>query len=566
MSQGARPADKQAQESPEVIVRQAIQSKKSDTNKKHPSNDAAMDNGMLIEFESSSNSSNERRILSPQMRVDKHLGSATDSMDYSMFTTLPTSPWLNERVREIPYVNQPSLSSMRPTGSSRTGMALGPFSLPTFHELPSKPVALELITDALKSFNTFFPIFDESDFMHKFHDQYLDSSPGNPSWWACINLVLALAHRFRSMRTYDTGYESTQAFGHIHNALAVVAELNIMHSNLAAVQALVGLAIVLQGTANPHPASVLTAAAIRLAQALGLHRQIPHDSLPKNEIEQGRRVFWHAYLLDKDISLRMRQPFAQDDEDMDAELPSDNLFQPPSLGGSNTTDLFRSRIGLAVIQGQVYKRLYSVQAARQSEIQRQEVAQELNSIIGYWKSGVDIDIEDGPMAPLQAPLKIEVLHLLILRFTYVSCLVMIDVHTPDTTNLLLDVSQMHGTYSIFERACVTESRKAAQLIHLIPHGDYAIVWLLLQSFFNIVETLLKNVEEYPASPQALPDLNLVKPFLKLINVLASEEKTCYRSEEAKRMRKSSNELWSRASEAVQSMDMEFEPDGLFQVS
>ncbi|KAM0544849.1 hypothetical protein ACHAPJ_011594 [Fusarium lateritium] len=525
-----------------------------------------MEHGMFIEFDASNTSSSERRVLSPRLTVDRRLLESTDGTDYSMFTTLPTSPWLGERVREIPYVSQPSLSSMRPTGASRTGMALGPFSLPTFHELPPKSFAFELVTDALESFNAFFPIFDESDFMQRFHTHYSESSPGNPSWWACINLVLALAHRFRSMRTFDTAYESAQAIGYIHNALAVVAELNVMHSNLAAAQALLGLAIVLQGTANPHPASVLTAGAIRLAQALGLHRQVPHESLPEDQIEQGRRVFWLAYLLDKDISLRMRQPFAQDDEDMDAELPPGNPLQLPFLDGSCTTDLFKSRIGLAVIQGQIYKRLYSIQAARQSQIQRQEVAQELNSILGYWKSGVDIDIEDSPMAPLQAPLVTEILHLLILRFTYVNCLVMIDRHTPDDNNLLLDdASQMHGAYTIFERTCVTESRKAARLMHLIPQGDYAIVWLLLQSFFNIAETLLKNVERLPSSPQALSDLHLVEPFLKLLNVLAAEERECYRSEEAKSMRKSCGELWSRASEAVRSMNMEFESEGLFQV-
>lgn len=408
----------------------------------------------------------------------------TDGVDFSMFTTLPTSPWLGEGVVEMPYISQPSLSTSRLTATAETGIARGPFSLPMFHELPAKAFALELVTDALGSFNAFFPLFNELHFMNQFHTQYLGSSPGNPGWWACINVVLALAHRFRSMRNYDVAYESAQACGYMQNALAVVAELNIMHSNLAAVQALVGMAIVLQGTANPHPASVLTAAAIRLAQSMGLHRRVPYDSLPQHQIEQGRRVFWLAYILDKDISLRMRQPFAQDDEDMDAEMPSGDTLRLPCLDGSYTTDPFKTRIGLAVIQGQTYKRIYSVQAARQSEAQRQEVAQELSSILSYWRSSVDIDIEDGPMAPLQAPLTTESIHLLVLRFTYVNCLVMIDSHMPHANSSFLnDILPMRGASLVFERPCVIESRKAARLMHLIPHGDYAIAWY--EAFFSI---------------------------------------------------------------------------------
>jgi hypothetical protein len=457
----------------ERLLQQALQSKGTGGNEERLSLDEVGNHVMLMEIESSSTSSSEQYGLSSRTAATKDPGLSNDGMDFSKFTLLPTTPWA-ERVGEMPHANIPSLSSMRPTNISTTEMIRQPLSLPTFHQLPSKGFALELITDGLKSFNSFFPIFDETELLQKFHARYLDSTPSDPCWWSCINVFLAIAHRFRSMRTYDRAYETKQACGYIHNALAVVAELNVMHSNLEAVQSLVGLAIVLQGTANPHPASVLTAAAIRLAQTLRLHRETPYDCLPKDQVEQGRRVFWLAYILDKDISLRMKQPFAQDDEDMDAILPSGNTLQLPSFDGLSTTDLFKSRIGLAVIQGQVYKKLYSVQATRKPEAQRHEVARELNSILSYWKSSVDIDFEDRAYVPLQPPLTTEIMHSLVQRFTYINCLVMINIHVPEMDSFLIeDSSQM---YSTFEQAYITESRKAARLIHLVPHGDYAVVW------------------------------------------------------------------------------------------
>lgn len=80
--------------------------------------------------------------------------------------------------------------------------------------------------------------------------------------------------------------------------------------------------------------------------------------------------------------------------------------------------------------------------------------------------------------------------------------------------------------------------------------------LLLQSFSNIAETLLKNAERYPASPQAITDLELVKPFLGLFEILETE-KACYRSEEVRKIRRSCGELWDRATEAIRLMNIEF---------
>ncbi|KAF4464532.1 fungal specific transcription factor domain-containing [Fusarium albosuccineum] len=481
--------------------------------------------------------------------------------DTSTLTGLPPPPWYSEIQQpsgETMQIHDPMTSPLRPS-AFKVGMALGPYSLPTFKDLPPKSVALELVMETFKSINDFFPLFDEQDFLQKFNSHYLNSSPSNPEWWACINVVLCMAHRFRSMRMLETEVESAQACGYIHNALAVVAELNILHNNLSAVQALIGMALVLQGTPNPHPASVLIAAAIRLAQSMGLHRKAEDNALTEAEREQRRRVFWIAYFLDKDISLRMGTPFAQDDDDMDAELPTGSLTKLPfnNNGGPCTIDFFKSRIGLAVIQGQVYKRLYSVQATRQTEAQRSAVAQELHCILSYWRDGVDIDFEDDPTTPVRAPLSVDLLHLFCLRFMYVHCLVKIDRQLAEGEQLLApEGCVMRGVLSGSERVSVIESRKAVRLIHMTPYGDYACVWILLHPFFASVTTLLEHVISYPTSPHAQSDIQIVKPYIRLLEVLASEKRTCYKSVESKRMHQACTELVGRAEQATQWIDQQ----------
>ena len=54
------------------------------------------------------------------------------------------------------------------------------------------------------------------------------------------------------------------------------------------------------GTPNPQPSFFLVAAAIRLANSIGLHKRGSGFNLNSVEIEQRKRVFWIAYILDKE--------------------------------------------------------------------------------------------------------------------------------------------------------------------------------------------------------------------------------------------------------------------------
>ncbi|KAK1842397.1 fungal specific transcription factor [Colletotrichum chrysophilum] len=193
-------------------------------------------------------------------------------------------------------------------------------SLPAHGQLPSKAVALELVQETFNNYNRFLPLFDEEDFLREFHLKYSTSNPEDASWWACLNVVLSIAHRLRGLRTSNPAHENNLAGVYMKNALSVVSELNV--ASISAVQALVGMACILQGTPNPEPASMLVAAALRLAQALDLHREASDPSLTEKQAEIRRRVFWKVYVLDKDISLRTCRPFSQDDDDMDVRLPS----------------------------------------------------------------------------------------------------------------------------------------------------------------------------------------------------------------------------------------------------
>ncbi|TFB01689.1 hypothetical protein CCMA1212_006299 [Trichoderma ghanense] len=431
---------------------------------------------------------------------------------------------------------------------------LRPATLPARQPLPTKAVALELIEEMFSNYNRFLPLFDEDDFLREFHLKYESSNPRDAGWWACLNVVLSIAHRLRSIHAADPTKDHILAFGHVQNALSVVSELNVSERSLSAVQALAGMACILQGTPDPAPAAMLVAAALRLAQAMNLHRECSSPGLTESEAEKRRRVFWKVYILDKDISLRTGRPFGQDDDEMDVRLPSNASLEEGNL------DLFNRRIGLALVQGQVYKQLYSVRASRQTATQRAIAAQELSSLLSYWKSSAQLELPEDSIILSGLPLSGEMIHKVVLRLTYIHCLTMIDRHLPPTAQ-----SSSDQQLSRFEPAslsppgslCVAESRKAIRLVEAIPQGDCSCVWMLLHAFFAAASSMLHNLTQNPMSPDAISDLDLVKPFLRLLETLARDPSTLSQSEELVRMRRTCNSLNLEAKEAVELFSSRF---------
>lgn len=64
----------------------------------------------------------------------------------------------------------------------------------------------------------------------------------------------------------------------------------------------------MQGTPNPQPGFFLLAAAVRLAHSIGLHKRGSDFNLNDVETEQRKRVFWIAYIMDKEYADSFPRP------------------------------------------------------------------------------------------------------------------------------------------------------------------------------------------------------------------------------------------------------------------
>jgi predicted CopG family antitoxin len=418
--------------------------------------------------------------------------------------------------------------------------------------LPSKQEAIILVNKAFEGFNMAFPIFDEASATAMLN--YPDGGHPDPSHWACLNVVLALAHRFRSMRMMNNTNDDRDAWGYLQNALAVAPELTLLQPKLASVQALLGMAIVIQGSPNPRPFGTLISQAIRIAQSLGLHRKNRDPNLTPREVEQRKRVFWVAYYIDKEHCLKTGQPPAQDDDEMDVEMPSEMLDNTIQFGDSPEVNYFNFRVKLSLIQGQVYKRLISVKAEKQSVTRRMVEVKRLEGMLAVWRASIPIDFCEAYHVPGRGtPMIPPIIHKVILRITYFATLNTIHRFSIPIEQWRSDLQQVRDPNISNKHAppppsiCVEEARNAITLMHVTPKGDYACIWVILHVFVSATNLLLENILSNPTQRRAPSDLKLIEPLLGLLFALAKDGK----NDEVVSMYQTCGEMFEKTSRVVQ---------------
>ena len=222
---------------------------------------------------------------------------------------------------------------------------------------------MHLIGEFFNKYNRAIPLFNESSFMRLVQRQFSWNPDESPSWWASLNVALAFGYMERAQKSPDGNDNMQKSLGHIKNALNVVVELFMRTADILAAQALLSLALYFQRTPNPQPLFMFAAAAMRLSQSMGLHRANTFGFSPA-EVEERRRTFWVAFILDADISVRTGRPSVQDMKDFDVPLPSNT---PQDELGIITFDgvqinYFHVLAQFALVQRQIHRHLYTATA------------------------------------------------------------------------------------------------------------------------------------------------------------------------------------------------------------
>ncbi|KAK3315541.1 fungal-specific transcription factor domain-containing protein [Apodospora peruviana] len=452
------------------------------------------------------------------------------------------TPHIKRRRKEVKLEVQNSVSAanihdvpINPAGSAQPVLGdrpSAPGSSDT-RETSNLPPLLDLvpiINDYFSNFNIIFPLFDRDAFMQKLEEASASSRLEDPATITAVKIILALADQHRvsahpPIPSFDPAAFISDAQPTINNLVT-----GRDGDDLLALQSMLGLLIHYQGTIHHSTQSTVSsraltlASAIKLVHRLGLHQSRTNALLDDATSLQRTRVFWIAYILDREISMRTHDPPLQQEGDHDTRIP----ISAPGFGLVHFTtasglsvdfDIFHARIDLAHIQGAIYKRLYSVRASCQLPAERQSNVVGIHGMLRDWLATVPTELHPNNLASVVGPHS-AVRQLVAMYFTYSACFQathQVGSHDAEWVTRLVKYSQCiisldteTGTGSSINRhlstaddlllepslswaAIVSVARDCARLFRMVQTDDLAMISMTTCTLFAAVFTLIANM-------------------------------------------------------------------------
>jgi hypothetical protein len=288
------------------------------------------------------------------------------------------------------------------------------------YTLPPLEAILPLLDDYFINFNSFIPLFVHEDFMASVRDWYSSSSHRDPATWATINIALALS--LQQCRYDSESRRSEDLQTYVSNAQSVMNSLATRDADLKGLQVILGLVIIFQGVLDPRPAAVLTATAVKLAHRLKLNSKQGHKGMSEAAVAERRRLFWITYILDRDTSVRAREPYLHRDEDIGIGMldQSTNSTDTATCSSADDAGYHRflcHRTKLARIQGKVFDFTFSVQARdlQPSESSLNDAI--IDAMLQEWREQLPVEFSEERLFDNSYPEKLR-RHLLTLHFSY----------------------------------------------------------------------------------------------------------------------------------------------------
>ncbi|GFP57678.1 ABC-transporter-regulating transcription factor [Trichoderma asperellum] len=403
--------------------------------------------------------------------------------------------------------------------------------------------------------NSLMPLFSRTSFTHRLQSYYAFECENPRKTWAAINIVLALGTRLPTSPSADFELEDedSQVAKYVNNVQSILSELVTRDVDLLSLQVILGLVIIFNSLKDSSPAVVHIGTAIRLAHRLRLHNPDHLQDDCSDETLESNRVFWIAYIFDKDISIRYHTPSAQADDDIDlrapVDMPPDGAGNIYAKDGRFLVNFFRLRLQLAHIQGQVYDQLFSTPAAKITPQERQTRVALLHNQLERWRLTVPSELQADVVTKHAG--RTALFWLCMTHFSYLGCLVMIHgmwSHDTEWRKRLkpsssgsdatanIDHSKLLPPLPQGWKYCVQMSRHCMALMYQTPLSDCS-VWTNGCAYFSALMIILANIFEYPMHKMVDDDLQLtsyaVKTFdrmsdvstivqMKRLNVVAAE--------------------------------------------
>ncbi|GLA64838.1 hypothetical protein AtubIFM54640_006571 [Aspergillus tubingensis] len=248
--------------------------------------------------------------------------------------------------------------------------------------LPDKGILCQLHDEWESSIlSRMFPFVDrvllESTVAAAYHNDTSVSSPGADSARACIHAFTATCVHAADQQH---GHRVVHTEDHLQTAHDLVPRMLHESVTIDGLQAVLMISLCsLVVTGNILILEMLLTSAIRFVFHLDGHLApvyIDDDQFRRSL--HVRELFWICYIMDKEFSLRAGHPPCLDESQCDLTLPDIHHTAPEFLAG----------IRLAMLQSEVYHRLYSLKALRQTDAQLLGAIRDLDSALEVWRMSI----------------------------------------------------------------------------------------------------------------------------------------------------------------------------------
>ncbi|KAJ1717050.1 hypothetical protein COH20_011263 [Aspergillus flavus] len=393
--------------------------------------------------------------------------------------------------------------------------------------LPPKHVADSFVTYFFDTLNDVIPLYRRDTFEALYEQQYTSCPPKSTSWYASLNVVLALGCLLSHEESMNESTESsmrapTTAVDYLRNCWNVFGELSLSCRDLMAVQALLAMALTTEILLDKEATYIALGAAVRVATSLGLQQQLKDPRLSPPEISERYIIFWCMYSLDKSLSLRLGRPPAIDDRDIEIDIPDERQL---AVTNPRTAVLLLAHMKLSRIASEVYSELYSARSRRYPALKRFRTISELDTKLQEWCRSLPGDVQPGK--PIVCT-KENVRHAITLHLEYFNCLATLH-RCWAFQDQLTEYDELHnemarqGCGDIGDRVytghmiCLDSARNIARLLIAIDQYGFPkrtmLVGLTLFHSLSAFIILFANVIQNPGDSYITEDVQLLGVIL-----------------------------------------------------
>ncbi|KAK3646833.1 hypothetical protein LTR56_008320 [Elasticomyces elasticus] len=391
----------------------------------------------------------------------------------------------------------------------------GPLARPY---LPPADEAFALLQEFLHDFNSKIPLIAPEHIYALMRDCYAGAVEDSHPAWVLTYMAIGIAHRLRAMSIFQVPDDMSQADWYLNKCLARLPALIMQEPSIQLVQAVLGIAILVQTSSRSDKAAIYVSMALHLMQTLGYHDTATRSDTPLQEREE-KYVFWIAFFMDTDMSLSSMRQGTQKLSDIGVSLP-DNRNQDwwsechCSVGPG--VNIFALHTGLAVIQAEALERLFSVKSRQLTDTVLEGTYMEILDRLQAWRQlNVDMAVQE----VFKSMFRSDVVHLIILEAAYFRTLY--QLHAARLLGGLgsrldtLSSDSLRAIVKLDDGYCYVDAKRLLELCALVSGTHISTTWISVQATLAALCTVLGPHCRKRRSSPSLAEGNAVAADLSL---------------------------------------------------